>query len=172
MNQPGNILATIVDTVVPQMQSLDLSSVSIKPDPDRWSKIEILGHLLDSANNNHRRFVLACFTDELIFDGYDQEAWVRVQDYQNAEWSSLVSLWRLYNKHLASLIEGIDADVLQKHRARHCLHRIAWKPVPENEPATLDYFIRDYIGHLEHHVGQILPDYQPVMMGTYEYAAT
>lgn len=122
----------------------------------KWSKKEILGHLIDSASNNHQRFVRAQFTDDLIFPGYDQDKWVRVQDYQNINWHSLVELWKNFNFLIIHLLSRILEQDLKKARTNHNLDRIAWKEIPANEPATLEYFVKDYFGHLHHHLNQIL----------------
>jgi hypothetical protein len=74
----------------------------------------------------------------------------------------VAELWRGYNLHLARVVAGLPAEVLTRPRMRHNLHRIAWRAVPETQPVTLDYFVRDYVGHLENHLTQILPGYQPV----------
>ncbi|PYS75272.1 MAG: DinB family protein, partial [Acidobacteria bacterium] len=66
----------------------------------KWSPKEIVGHLIDSASNNHQRFVRAQFTDHLVFPAYEQEAWVRAQGYKDEPWPLLVELWRSFNLHL------------------------------------------------------------------------
>lgn len=121
-----------------------------------WSAKEMLGHLIDSAANNHARFVRAQFTDDLIFEGYDQEQWVKAQRYGLVSWAALVALWKTYNLHLAHVIDGIPETILSKPRARHTLDTIAWQPVSANETTTLAYLIQDYIGHLKDHIGQIV----------------
>jgi hypothetical protein len=127
-----------------------------RPAPGKWSPREIVGHLIDSAGTNHQRFVRAQFQDDLVFPGYEQDAWVRVQDYQGADWRSLVELWRALNLHLARVMALTPEATRLRARVRHNLHRIAWQTVPEDRPATLDYFMRDYVGHLKHHLRQIL----------------
>lgn len=127
-----------------------------------WCAKQILGHLIDSAANNHARFVRAQLQDDLAFEGYDQEGWVRVQKYEQEAWVSLVDLWTNYNLHLLHVIENIPDDVLMRLRTKHSLDKIAWQTVPANEPATLDYFIRDYFGHLKEHLGQIFDGLQIV----------
>ena len=72
---------------------------------DKWSPKEIVGHLIDSASNNHQRFVRAQFTDHLVFPGYEQESWVRAQGYRDEPWPLLVELWRSFNLHLAHVME-------------------------------------------------------------------
>jgi hypothetical protein len=121
----------------------------------KWSPKEIIGRLIDSASNNHERFVRAQFNDDLEFSGYDQDAWVSAQHYRDAYWGDLVALWYYFNLHIARLMETAAIDERVRPRARHNLHQIAWRPVPQNEPATLDYFMRDYVGHLKHHLAQL-----------------
>lgn len=120
-----------------------------------WTPKQIVGHLVDSAANNHRRFVLGQLTDDLAFDGYAQEDWVRSQRYDRADWPTLVSLWRSYNLHLAHVMAHAPAEVLRRERASHTLDRISFKTVPTGRPATLEYLMRDYVGHLKHHLRQI-----------------
>ena len=127
-----------------------------RPAAGKWSAKEMVGHLIDSASNNHQRFVRAPFKDDLIFPGYDQEAWVAAQRYQEAPWPALVELWRAFNLHLARVMAATpEAARLREHR-RHNFHQIAWQTVSEGKPTTLDYFMRDYVTHLRHHLGQIL----------------
>ena len=122
----------------------------------QWSAQQILGHLIDSAANNHQRFVRAQFTNDLVFPGYDQEQWVAAQHYQDEDWAALIQLWKSYNDHLAHVIAHIPAAVLLQPRWPHTLDRIAWQTVSADEPTTLEYLVRDYIGHLNDHVKQIL----------------
>lgn len=129
-----------------------------RPRADTWSPKEIVGHLIDSAANNHHRFVRGQFQDDLVFQGYEQEQWVASQHYGEASWPLLVELWRTYNLHLAHVVSHIPADKLARPRHPHSLHKIAWQLVGENEPATLEYLIRDYIGHLKHHLRQIFDE--------------
>jgi hypothetical protein len=128
------------------------------PGDEGWTPKQIVGHLIDSAANNHRRFVLGQFTDDLVFDGYAQEDWVRAQAYDRADWETLVALWRSYNLHLAHMMAHAPEEVLQRERAAHTLDRIAFKTVALDRPATLEYLMRDYVVHLKHHLRQILPE--------------
>jgi hypothetical protein len=124
--------------------------------PGKWSKKEIVGHLIDSAANNHGRFVRAQLQEDLVFPGYDQDAWVRVQRYRDRPWSDLVALWRAYNRHIACVMESADPELVDRVRTSHNLDELAWKAVQRTEPTTLDYFMRDYVAHLEHHLRQAL----------------
>jgi hypothetical protein len=129
--------------------------VTRRPAPGKWSAKEIIGHLVDSAANNHQRFVRAQFQDDLVFTGYAQAEWVAAQRYQDAPWRDLLTLWREYNLHIARLIEVMPAEVRLRARRRHNLHELAWQSVPAEQPTTLDYFMRDYVSHLHHHLRQI-----------------
>jgi hypothetical protein len=122
----------------------------------KWSPKEIIGHLIDSASNNHQRFVRAQFSDDLIFAGYEQEGWVRVQNYQGEPWSELVQLWKLYNQHILHLMSLIPEETCLKLRYKHNLHQIASDSLTEDEPVTLDWFMRDYVDHMKKHLKQIL----------------
>jgi len=121
----------------------------------QWSAKQVLGHLIDSAANNHSRFVQAQFTEDLRFAGYDQEQWVRAQHYDQADWPALVQLWKLYNLHLAHVIAHIPESTLKQRRSYHTLDHIAWQTVRAGEPTTLEYLIQDYLGHLKAHLEQI-----------------
>lgn len=120
-----------------------------------WSPKQILGHLIDSAANNHQRFVRGQFTDHLEFSGYEQEEWVNSQKYNDESWPAIIELWRAYNMHLLHVASVIPEHVLTRQHDKHSLDRIAFKTVDHNAPATLEYLIRDYVDHLNHHLDQI-----------------
>ncbi len=122
---------------------------------DRWSSKQILGHLIDSAANNHARFVLGQLKDDLVFPGYDQDGWVRTNHYQEAPWSSLVALWRSYNLHLHHLMAHADQSKMNTPCTLHTLQEIAFKAMPKSEAVTLEYLMKDYVDHLKHHLDQI-----------------
>lgn len=129
---------------------------SVPRAPGKWSPKEIIGHLIDSASNNHQRFVRAQFTDDLLFDGYEQEGWVRVQDYQGEDWAQLLKLWELYNQHMLHLMSRVPEETRMKLRYKHNLHELASDKLSEPEPVTLDWFMRDYVDHMKKHLTQIL----------------
>jgi DinB family protein len=155
-----DLLATI-DREVPRLMALGAAASSRRPAPGKWSPREVIGHLIDSASNNHGRFVRAQLQPDLVFEGYAQDDWVRTQRYQDAEWSDLVTLWAALNRHLARVMAAAPADVREQPRVRHNLDALAWRAIPAAEPATLDYFMRDYVEHLKHHLTQIADAVSP-----------
>jgi hypothetical protein len=124
--------------------------------PGKWSPRELVGHLIDSAGNNHQRFVRARWQDDLVFPGYAQDDWVDAQGYADAPWRELVTLWATYNRHLARVMAAAPAAVRERAHARHNLDEIGFRPRAAAEPATLDWLMDDYVEHLEHHLRQLL----------------
>jgi hypothetical protein len=110
-----------------------------------WSRKQILGHLLDSAANNHHRFVRAQFEPNFAMPAYAQEAWVDAGRYTQRRWTELVQFWTVYNRHLLHLMETAPREYLSR------LCRIG-----ADDPVTLEFIMVDYVGHLEHHLQQIL----------------
>jgi hypothetical protein len=149
-------LRAAVDAATPRLLALPAGEVRHRSAPGKWSPAEIIGHLIDSASNNHQRFVRAPDQNDLVFVGYAQDDWVSRQQYQTAPWEELVMLWQLYNRQLARVMAALPYEVRTRVQERHNLHRVAWRKLPEDRPATLDYFMNDYVDHLEHHLAQVL----------------
>ena len=138
-------LRSIIATVEPQLSRMNHDDMGFKPGPLEWSKKEILGHLIDSAANNHQRFVRAVNKDAAQFPTYDQNEWVRIQRYNERPWQSLITLWSAYNNHLSHVIECTPDD------AKSSLCNIG-----SEDPLPLDFVIKDYLRHLRHHLKDIL----------------
>lgn len=152
----GDRLRDAIEAAYPRLTAIADSDAATPPAPGKWSPKEVIGHLIDSASNNHQRFVRANFTEDLVFAGYDQEKWVVLGHYASAPWTSLLSLWREFNLQIARVMDATPSSVRDTPRSRHNLHQVAWSAVPESEPATLGYFMNDYVDHLEHHLRQII----------------
>ena len=150
----ASLLETL-DAAGAEFRAAPSAAAARRPAAGVWSPQEVIGHLIDSAANNHHRFVRAQWQDDLVFPGYDQEAWVAAQRYLEAPWLELIALWQAYNRHIARVMAATPAGVLNRAHVRHNLDQIAWRTVPAGQPATLDYFMNDYVGHLHHHVAQI-----------------
>ncbi len=80
-------LRRAVNDALPALRAIDEQASARAPAPGKWCPREVLGHLIDSASNNHQRFVRVRFQDDLVFEGYDQDAWVAAQRYREASWS-------------------------------------------------------------------------------------
>ena len=105
-------LSTLAEETAAKLKLLDKDLVTKKPAPNKWSIKEILGHLIDSAVNNHHRFVRAQSVDDFEFPDYQQDFWVSSQSYNSSPWNELVELWKLYNQHLAHIIYHVSDDKL------------------------------------------------------------
>jgi hypothetical protein len=112
--------------------------------PDAWSRKEILGHLIDSASNNHQRFVRCGLAEYVEFPEYEQESWVRSQGYAEEQWQVLIGLWNLYNLHIAHVLARLPDSALQ-HRCK----------IGPKDPLTLEFIAKDYLRHMRHHLDQI-----------------
>jgi GNAT superfamily N-acetyltransferase len=115
-----------------------------RPSPGRWSRKEVLGHLIDSASNNHQRFVRGQIASGQDFPGYEQEQWVRTQDYQSARWTDLIELWRAYNTHLLHVAGRMSGE------GQGATCRVGGGEV------TLAGLFVEYVDHLEHHLRKML----------------
>jgi hypothetical protein len=146
MRNTVEALQAVMALALPALESIQEEESAERASPENWSKKEILGHLIDSASNNHQRFVRAQLGAEIKLPGYDQDSWVRTQSYQTEAWSTLVHLWKTYNLHLIHVIGQIPEEKLTSI----CF-------IGENPPVTLEFLIIDYLRHLKHHLHQILP---------------
>ncbi len=154
MDYADDLISTVSAAVACLRRVADADAAH-RPAPGKWSAKEIVGHLIDSASNNHQRFVRAAWQDDLIVAGYEQDAWVSAQEYQTAPWHELLDLWAAYNVHLARVMRATPGAVRLRMHSRHNLDEVAWQSVPSGQPTSLDYFMRDYVAHLQHHVRQI-----------------
>jgi hypothetical protein len=127
-----------------ELLAADARAAARRPDPDTWSPKEVLGHLVDSAANNHQRFVRAQQADPLVLPGYEQNHWVDSQGYRDADWPHLIALWTHLNLHLADVMVRVPAD---KYSVQ-CV-------IGGSQPVTLEFLIADYLKHLKHHLAQI-----------------
>ncbi len=116
-----------------------------KPSNNKWSKKEILGHLIDSAINNLQRFTEITFWDKpYLVRRYNQDKLVIANDYQNANLENLISLWLALNIQVQRVIESFDENQLQYLLI-----------IPSGEFKDLQFLATDYIEHMEHHFNQI-----------------
>lgn len=125
------------------LRDIDESTFNEKIRPEKWSKKEIIGHLIDSATNNHQRFVRGQFEDRPSI-AYDQNNWNQYNFYQQIDKEQIIDFWTIYNKQLVELMSRITDENLR----RECF--VGEKYV------TLEFLIKDYVEHLEHHLKQVV----------------
>lgn len=134
----------LCNTIPALLKAIKEKDLSYKPSPEKWSKKEILGHLIDSATNNHQRFVRVQFENTPSIS-YDQNNWNRHSHYNELSGEHLIAFWAIYNRHLLELIMRIPAENLQKESY-----------TGGDKKVTLQWLIDDYVRHLEHHLRQIV----------------
>jgi DinB superfamily len=137
-------LLQAVETAVPKLRSLSEPQASRPRAAGKWSPKEIIGHLIDSASNNHQRFVRAQQGSVLEFPPYAQEHWVDCQHYADRTWDEVVTLWHAYNRHLAHVVSNIP----EGSRDTRCI-------IESTSPVTLGFLVFDYAVHLRHHLAQV-----------------
>ena len=108
------------------------------PAPGKWSPKQIIGHLIDSASNNHQRFVRAAMQDDLVFPGYAQEEWVELQAYGETPWTELLTFWMAFNRHIAAVMSAVPEEARLRIRSRHNLGEISTHAPASASQATLD----------------------------------
>jgi hypothetical protein len=144
MKELSENLLSVIEAAEPKLREITQLESSKPILPGGWSRKQVIAHLIDSASNNHQRFVRAAQQASLDFPSYDQEGNMRVQAAQEAEWLLLVSLWAAYNRYLAHVIAHLPPSKLETS----CR-------IGSSEPVTLRFIATDYVTHLVHHLGQI-----------------
>lgn len=140
-------LQDIIAKYEPMLLLLNEEQLTAKPNPAKWSKKEIIGHLIDSALNNARRFIVAQYEDSPHIV-YAQDIWVSASGYQHYESKDLIALWVLINKHIISILSVMKPEVYQRRCLTGALHTIEW-------------LAADYNKHLLHHM-HVIVDMEPV----------
>ena len=139
-----NLLRDLIGRAPARLEQLPNNRVESKPAPSAWSPKEELGHLLDSAANNHQRIVRAQSEDKLAFPGYEQNRWVAIHRYQHRDWNELIEVWQALNRQLLAAAESVP--------------EAAWShtlTVAASQPMTLAFVFDDYVSHMFHHLQHI-----------------
>lgn len=141
-------LEKIIHVYTPSLEAISDETYELRPHPEKWSKKEILGHLVDSAQNNIRRLIVAQYEDTPNIT-YAQDEWVKCAGYREYPVRDLIPLWELLNRHLARVLRQMDPPAAQR------------KCSMGGEPQTLQWIAADYCDHLLHHLHQVL-DLDPI----------
>ena len=136
-------LNSIINDFYNKYKGLDNEIASKRPGTDRWTLKEIVGHLIDSASNNHQRFVRLQIADELIFPGYgkDNSKWLEIEKYNELNFSDIILLWKQYNVLIGNIIKGVDESKLENYWIKS-----------DGDKTTLKYLMIDYVRHIKEHV--------------------
>jgi hypothetical protein len=138
-------LNAAIAEAVTRFEHVDEARTTVSPRPGGWCAREIIGHLIDSACNNHRRFVTGQLPHTTMFEGYEQDAWVSHQQYAREPWRALVTLWAAYNRHLAHVMAATSDAAAAR----------ALPTTWGDGEITLAFLMEDYVVHLRHHVAQL-----------------
>jgi len=140
-------LDTIIDHYLHQLNDLSDTDSSHKPSPAKWSRKEIIGHLIDSAQTNIRRFITAQYEENPSIS-YNQDKWVSINNYQHLPLEHVIELWYLLNKQIVYILKNTSDETGQRTSKT-------------NETHTIEWLAQDYIKHLKHHIHQV-PNLEPV----------
>jgi hypothetical protein len=139
-------LKAIIPDAARNIKNIPEEVMSAKPLPGKWSKKEVLGHLIDSAANNHSRFVRAQFEEHpFAVQKYAQDSWVSTQEYNTMSAEDIINMWQAYNSHIIRVIERIPHEKLSIP-----------VDIGASGEVTLEWLIQDYVDHIEHHLKQVI----------------
>lgn len=140
-------IATVIETEEGVLNSLSVEAITLRRNSQNRTIKQILGHLIDSASNNHQRMVRLQYSKDLLFfpDYHqDNDLWIALQDYQHTDWYNLIQLWKFYNLHIIQVIQSADKSKLDSY----------WCDF-EGTKVTLKDMIEGYLDHLLLHIGEI-----------------
>jgi hypothetical protein len=131
-----------------RISAIPEAEFSAKPLANKWSKKEVLGHLTDSAQNNLRRFICGQYESKPSKIIYEQDFWVRANDYQGKKSVDVIELWDLVNQQICSVLRTMPTA--NYGRSSDTGHE-------SEELRTLQWLAKDYVKHMKHHLNQIIP---------------
>jgi len=132
-------------TIPGKVLEIEDTSVNHKPSPEKWSKKEILGHLVDSAINNLQRLIRVQYEPGVKIV-YDQDQWVKIQNYQYMDIKSVVELWYLMNQQIIRIVKSFPTEKMNLKIDTG---------IDKIELHSAEFLIGDYLEHMEHHLKQI-----------------
>lgn len=148
MKKVATELRNLIQEYSQKLNRFTESEFSSKPLPNKWSKKEITGHLVDSAHNNLRRFIVSQYDSSTPKIVYEQNFWVEANGYQHMKKEDVILLWKLMNERIATMLENMP----EQHYSKECntgkekieLHSLLW-------------LAEDYVKHMKHHLNQAIP---------------
>lgn len=144
MNNIAKEIGETIEIFRNDFSELDERITSLRISQDKWTLKEIIGHLIDSASNNHQRFIRLQLSEVLEFPDYGGSEWLRIQKHQNMKFSELLSLFYYYNKLLINIILNMDEKCLENK------WNINWD---ENSTfITFEKLLNHYVNHMKSHL--------------------
>lgn len=137
-------LRSLVGEYRKKFESIPEKNFQAKPLPHKWSKQEVVGHLIDSAQNNLRRFICTQYEPTPPRIAYQQDFWVSANAYQQMQMDDILDLWQLMNLRICAVLENMPSENYSKEADIGTLH-------------TLEWLATDYVKHMKHHINQIIP---------------
>lgn len=139
-------ITQVIKTWEPKLMSLPIDTITQKRNSQNRTIKQILGHLIDSASNNHQRMIRLQYNSDLTFPDYrqDNDLWIALQDFQNEDWNTLIQLWKFYNLHMIQVIKSVDQTKLNNY----------WHDF-EGTKVTLQQMIEGYLWHIDLHFNEI-----------------
>ena len=141
-----NGIAKVVETWETKLVRLPIDTIMRKTNNQNRTIKQIVGHLVDSASNNHQRLIRLQYNPELIFPDYrqDNDLWIALEDFQNEDWNNLVQFWKYFNLHMIQVIKSVDQSKLENY----------WHDF-EGTKVTLQQMIDGYLWHIDLHLNEI-----------------
>ncbi|MGE0589512.1 MAG: DinB family protein [Cyclobacteriaceae bacterium] len=140
-------LSAIVEDYAKKISQFSEEEMAAKPNPNKWSKKEVIGHLIDSGQTNLRRFIVGQYESKPPKIVYEQDFWVSASGYQSMKAKDVIELWRLVNLQICQVLNNMNPDNYNKTcdsgKLQPSIH-------------TLEWLAEDYVKHLKHHINQII----------------
>lgn len=143
MKETVSELRKVISEYAGKFNAIPESELAAKPSLTKWSKKEVIGHLIDSAHNNLRRFIVAQYESVPSQIVYEQDAWVASNHYQDAPKEDVITLWKLLNERIIAVLENMPEENYGKQSLTSRLH-------------SIEFLAGDYVRHLKHHINQVL----------------
>jgi hypothetical protein len=141
-----NGIIDIIESWELKLINLPIETITLKRNNQNRTIKQILGHLIDSASNNHQRMIRLQYNTNLTFADYrqDNDLWIALQDFQTEDWNNLIQLWKYFNLHMVHVIKSVDQSKLDNY----------WHDF-EGTKVTLQEMIEGYLWHINLHLNQI-----------------
>lgn len=155
----ADLLMNIVLSSSTMIEALGPDFLETRRSGKKWNKRQILGHLIDSAYNNHQRIIRTEAQGNMIYKGYDADYWVDMNQYAVRKSDEVLESFIVVQRHFANVVAGLSDEKLTLEYEDHQLNETAMQEFPSGGRGSLSFLIWDYIYHIEHHLKQIFDDY-------------